>query len=108
MHGIGGVEYKMKENKSGKQANISTEKTKSQATIAGIHSQENNDEDHAMKTNTGLTWKDKDFETIGLIPTVCHWILHLLKKHKGNLPSLEESENIIGQEKKQFSFSSDK
>mmetsp|Transcript_1214 Transcript_1214/g.2750 ORF Transcript_1214/g.2750 Transcript_1214/m.2750 type:complete len:147 (+) Transcript_1214:3536-3976(+) len=58
----------MKENKSRKWANISTEKAKMQATIAGIHSQENNNGDRAKKMCVGLMWQDDDFDTIGLDP----------------------------------------
>ncbi len=50
--GIGGANHswkKMKENKSRKRANISTEKAKIQATIVGIYFQENNNEDHTKK-----------------------------------------------------------
>lgn len=41
-----------------------------QATISGIHMQENNDDDQAKKMNTGVCWEDSDFRRIGLYPKV--------------------------------------
>ncbi len=49
---------------------ISTTKAKMQATIDGIHAQENNDKDRAKKMKAGVIWEDADFRTIGLDPNV--------------------------------------
>ena len=71
--GIGGAERswkKMKRNMSGERAKVSTTKAKMQATIAGIHAQENNDEDRAKKMRAGVLWEDEDFRTIALDPNV--------------------------------------
>ncbi len=60
----------MKKNMLGEQAKISATNTKMQATIAGIHMQENIDNDQAKKIKVGVCWEDCDFRTIGLDPKV--------------------------------------
>lgn len=55
---------------SDKRAKVSTSKVKLQATIAGIHMQENNDDDQAEKMKAGVCLGDCDFRTIGLDPKV--------------------------------------
>ena len=60
----------MKRNMSGEQAKVSTTKAKIPATIAGIHAQENNNEDRAKKMRAGVLWEDEDFRTIALDPNV--------------------------------------
>lgn len=67
--GIGSAERswkKVKKNKSGDRSRLSSLKAKMQATIAGIHAAENNEEDRAKKMRAGVVWDDDDFETLGL------------------------------------------
>ncbi len=45
---------------------LSTVKAMMQATIAGIHVAENNEEDCARKRRAGVVWDDDDFKTLGL------------------------------------------
>ncbi len=60
----------MKKNMAREQAKISTTKAKMQATIAGIHAQENKDEDMAKKVQAGVCLEDTNFRTISLNPNV--------------------------------------
>lgn len=67
--GIGCAEQsweKGKENMSGDWSRLSTAKAKMQATIAGIHAAENNEEDCDKKVRTGAVWDDDDFKTLCL------------------------------------------
>lgn len=67
--GIGSAERswkKIKKNKGGDRSKLSTDKAKMQATIAGIHAAENNDQDRAKRLRAGVIWEDSDFETLGL------------------------------------------
>ncbi len=57
---------KIKKNMSGDRSRLSSAKAKMQATIAGIHSAENNKEDCAKKRKAGVIWDDDDIETLGL------------------------------------------
>ncbi len=60
----------MKINMTREQVKISSNKTKMQATIAGINAQENNDEDWVKKMQAGFCWEDADLRTIGLDPNI--------------------------------------
>ncbi len=65
--GIGSAERNWKKLKSvmmGCCLNIRTDIAMKQAAIAGIHAQENNNQDQANKAKAGLLWDDNDFDTL--------------------------------------------
>ncbi len=65
--GIGSAERNWKKLKSvmmGCRSNIRTDIAMKQAAIAGIHVQENNNQDQANMAKAGLLWDDNDFDTL--------------------------------------------
>ncbi len=57
---------KVKKNMNRDHSRLSTVKGKMQATIAGIHAAENNEECCTKKMRAGVVWDDDDFKMLGL------------------------------------------
>ncbi len=51
---------------SAEQSKLSPKKAKMQATTAGFHAAENNDQDCAKRMRAGILWDDDDFATLHL------------------------------------------